>query len=435
MTESIAYTALRLFFTFLLKIFYRCLVTVGQQHLLKTKDAPVVFAATHPNGLVDPLLIMATCGRSLSFVAKHTLFAMPLVGTALRMLGAIAVHRRSDQPNPTTNQNTDSISAMANCLRDGGAITIFPEGISHNESTLQLLRTGFARAVAEAFSSEQNKPKVVYIVPVGLIYTNKERFRSDVCVEYGEPIAVTASMVDVETLRQQLTEKLSDISLVAKSTHHIELMALTRELLSLHRKGDPGNYADEMRSFLRVYVRNADKPDVIEISQRVQAYHEKLQLMCMQDSDVVNARKSFKVLTTIVRVFFSVCVLFPLGLPGIIIQAPVALLTTWIAARLAKGDRDQIAHYRLLLGTVLSFVFLGAFFLVVGLMFGVTISLFCTMIVILCGMYNIMVRPFTVTWTAIRIQAAVLLTNVNLLQQERLKLVADIRTLATKYLE
>lgn len=63
-------------------------------------------------------------------------------------------------------------------------MAIFPEGISHDLPALQPLRTGAARVALRA--SHDGVPGVV-TVAVGLVYDEKQRFRSRALVRVGEP--------------------------------------------------------------------------------------------------------------------------------------------------------------------------------------------------------------------------------------------------------
>ena len=56
----------------LLRLFFRRIEMVGLENV--PADTPVVFAANHPNGLVDPLFILCFAPRPVSFLAKAPLF-------------------------------------------------------------------------------------------------------------------------------------------------------------------------------------------------------------------------------------------------------------------------------------------------------------------------------------------------------------------------
>ena len=45
-----------------------------------------MLVANHPNSLIDPILIITTCGRKVHFAAKDTLFKGRLLRAVLRGL-------------------------------------------------------------------------------------------------------------------------------------------------------------------------------------------------------------------------------------------------------------------------------------------------------------------------------------------------------------
>src|SRR6185295_7922063 len=105
----------------------------------------VVFAGNHPNSLIDPILIITSCGRRVQFAAKATLFKGRLMRAVLRGLGAVPIHRRDDSAGASAVDNDAAFTAMFDVLGGGGAIGIFPEGLSHDDSQLARLKTGAAR--------------------------------------------------------------------------------------------------------------------------------------------------------------------------------------------------------------------------------------------------------------------------------------------------
>ena len=56
----------------------------------------MLFAGNHPNSLIDPILIITTCGRKVHFAAKDSLFSGRLMRAVLRGLGAVPINRRDD---------------------------------------------------------------------------------------------------------------------------------------------------------------------------------------------------------------------------------------------------------------------------------------------------------------------------------------------------
>jgi 1-acyl-sn-glycerol-3-phosphate acyltransferase len=128
----------------LVRLFYHRVEVVGVERV--PRSGPLVIVANHRNALVDPLLLIATLPRTLRPVAKAPLFRHPILAPFLRLAGALPIHRRQD-PGSEPGENARTFEAVAAALGAGGAILIFPEGVSQPEPVLMPLRTGVARMV------------------------------------------------------------------------------------------------------------------------------------------------------------------------------------------------------------------------------------------------------------------------------------------------
>src|SRR3984957_5956074 len=183
--RRVADEVMRLLARLLVGVFFRQIELEGAEHL--PQDAPVVLVANHLNGLVDGLLLMATLGRYPRFLGKSTLFRILPLWPFLKFAGVIPVYRVIDGAPGDHN-----VSAFATChkiLAGGGTVALFPEGISHDEASLQPLRTGAARIALEA-GADSGIAGVV-TVAVGLTYDAKARFRSRALVRVAEPVSIS----------------------------------------------------------------------------------------------------------------------------------------------------------------------------------------------------------------------------------------------------
>src|SRR5919199_1609839 len=109
-------------------------------------------------------LVFAALPRRISFLAKSTLFPLPVIGWLLRTVEALPLYRRADA-GEDVSRNLRTFEACRRLLLRGRRVALFPEGLSHNEPKLQPVKTGAARI---ALSSSVPGLK---IVPVGLYYT------------------------------------------------------------------------------------------------------------------------------------------------------------------------------------------------------------------------------------------------------------------------
>ena len=197
------YRLLRGLLRLLLSVFFRHVEVVGRRFI--PTDGGVIFAGNHPNSLIDPALIIASCGRRVQFAAKDVLFDSWVLRIILTGLGAIPIRRPRDHDGEV--DNSAAFSALTDVLGGGGAMGIFPEGISHNDAQLSRLKTGAARIALAA--ARAHPSATIRIVPCGLTYVHRRRFRSRALVQFGEPIEVRPADLDADerAVARALTER------------------------------------------------------------------------------------------------------------------------------------------------------------------------------------------------------------------------------------
>jgi len=202
-------------------------------------DGPAVLVANHSNGLLDPSLIVATSRRQPRFLAKSTLFSMPVISWFVRGAGSIPVYRRGDT-GADASRNEETFRDVHEALGRGEVVCLFPEGISHSSGRIEPLRTGAARMVLGA-SREGAR---VAVVPVGLNFDHKAAFRSTVLVAYGRAFWPDA-WVDqyardeagaVRGLTQQIEEHLRNVVVEVEPTQDADLVKRVEHLYAAARR-------------------------------------------------------------------------------------------------------------------------------------------------------------------------------------------------------
>jgi 1-acyl-sn-glycerol-3-phosphate acyltransferase len=228
---------------------FRAVEVTGLERVPRT--GPVLLVANHHGGFVDPSLIIATVRRPVRFLAMASLFRILPLRPLLAFGGAIPVHRAQDAEGvgAGSRRNVDAFAACFAHLREGGAIGIFPEGEASDEPHLLPVRTGAARI---ALGAHSRGAMGLRIVPVGLIYEDKQRARSRAYVRVGEPIAMDEDLATnpsvppdetdrdaVAALTSAITERLTDAALDFRSAEQRSALRLAANVALRWEHGDP----------------------------------------------------------------------------------------------------------------------------------------------------------------------------------------------------
>ena len=155
---------------------------------------PLLIIANHPNALVDAMLVATIVRRRILITAKATLFEHPLLGPFLTAVGVVPLQRAHDvraagRRVASLSRNDVTLNRVNDALRRNAVVLVFPEGISHDESTLAPLKTGAARIALQAHETGMRS---LQVLPIGLVFEQKERPRSRVLVRIGDPIDLDA---------------------------------------------------------------------------------------------------------------------------------------------------------------------------------------------------------------------------------------------------
>src|SRR5436190_11696137 len=167
---------------------------------------PLLLVANHANSLLDAVILGRTARRPVHFLAKAPLFNIPVFGPALQAVGMLPAYRASDDPSQV-GRNQETFTNAATALRKGEAVGIFPEGKSHDLPRIEQVKTGAARIAMQAL---KDGTQSLRIVPVGINYERKERFRSAVWVNIGEPIAAEEWLMEAEVDERKAVRNLTN---------------------------------------------------------------------------------------------------------------------------------------------------------------------------------------------------------------------------------
>ena len=177
------YQLLAQLFRFALRVYFSK-IEIQQLANMPTKG-PLVIVANHRASFLDPILIACLINRPLHFIARGESFNHPLKRWIWRQLNMIPIYRPQFTPK-LVKQNVQVFQHCHELLQEGGAILIFPEGISRTDLALRPIKTGAARIALGALSYAPD----LKVIPIGINYSNPHQFRSKVLLNIGVPIAV-----------------------------------------------------------------------------------------------------------------------------------------------------------------------------------------------------------------------------------------------------
>lgn len=324
----------------LVRLFYPWRAVSGAERL--PREGPVIVVANHPNGLIDPLVLRLALGRPVAFLGKSTFWGNPLGRLAMNAFGALPVFRAHEAD---TRQNEATFAACHAHLRDGGWLALFPEGKSHDETTLQPLKTGAAR-IALGASAPGLK-----IVPVGLLFESKATFRSAVAVAIGPPIVVPAGLPDdreaVSALTERIEEALGAVVLEAENAtlwRAMLMVALWTGAGSLAaREGRARQLATAWRRLLA-----EDPAEAEALVAEVTRYQLALQSVGVADPFAVEVAEPGSAASGLL----VAALLAPFAGVGVVVAGIPYQLVRPLAERLSGGHTDVVGTIKLLLGFV-----------------------------------------------------------------------------------
>ena len=147
---------------------------------------------TGPVLLIDSLLVGSVLPRKVRYLATAALFRSRFLARFLVARGLIPIYQKADDPD-MTGRNVEMFTACEEAFDRGRLIAMYPEGATHSEAHLRRIKTGAARI---ALGYEAHAPGRLAVVPVGLTFEARRRFRGRVLVSVGEAVDVSSHLAD-----------------------------------------------------------------------------------------------------------------------------------------------------------------------------------------------------------------------------------------------
>jgi 1-acyl-sn-glycerol-3-phosphate acyltransferase len=365
--EDCAAGAVRRFVRLALGIYFRRIERFDTGQVPET--GPVLFASNHPGSLTDAFLIGTVLKRRIGFVGTVQLFRWRPIAWLLKACGIIPVNRVKDDPRAMRTV-LETFEACYRVLEAGGAVGIFPEGVTYNDTLMRPVKSGTARMALELEQRHEGKLGL-RIVPVGISYSGKERYRSEVLIRFGEPILVSAWLGDGTANRKAAIHRLNDeivgrIRGLILQLPELTLTRLVKAVACLYseqlraEEGRSWTQAEELARLQRIanlveHFQRNDPDRVRAFLERLGRYRRHLNRLGLSDpttqwKDIGGLEEAGLRPGSFVLALMGL----PFAVYGWIHRLPPALVVEWAVRRFTvKGARKaQTPHVSLVAGVV-----------------------------------------------------------------------------------
>ncbi|CAG8464260.1 8824_t:CDS:2 [Acaulospora morrowiae] len=188
------YRFVRLLFRVSANAFYE--IEVDGLENIPPDGYPTIICPNHSNSLTDPICLLSAIPKKkrdmVRMTAKETFWQQNTIFSKLiRCIGTVPIKRSKDY-NYAKVDNSESFRKLIESLEQGNCICIFPEGISRYHSKVAPFKPGVALIASETLTRNKDREDFsINLLTVSLVYTHREKFRSNVLVKFNPPIVLT----------------------------------------------------------------------------------------------------------------------------------------------------------------------------------------------------------------------------------------------------
>ncbi len=328
------------------------------------RNQPVILAPNHQNALIDALAFVYSAKCQPVFLARADVFKGRVLIHFLNYLNIMPIYRMRDGASSLRKNEEIFEKTISVLMNKYNPLLLFPEGTHGDKRRLRPLKKGIFRIAFMAQQFYKDKPGVK-IVPVGLDYSDYQKFRSNLFINYGKPIEVSEyyklyeenNIEAINQLRERLAKEMRKYMIDIQTEEYYDLYQNLRTI-----------YNWEMRKKLNIPGRSlldrfiADKKMISVLDENKEKYNKEIDSLNKKVSEYINGLDKLNLRDWVFRRSFYPLITRFLEVPALIILLPVHILGLVnnyipykIPAVLTKKIKDPQFHSSFKLVMVLIF--------------------------------------------------------------------------------
>ncbi|MGZ4098093.1 MAG: 1-acyl-sn-glycerol-3-phosphate acyltransferase [Bacteroidia bacterium] len=366
---------------------------------------PVIVAMNHPNAFSDPILFtFITYPVRVRYLARGDAFKPGPISWLLQQIGIVPIFRIQDGGREGLKKNDEAYRRVNKLLKRNGKIIVFAEGLCIQERRLRPLKKGVARMVFGAYEYLNNEELTV--VPVGVNYSQPDRFRSNVFFNIGEPIYIKdyigtyknspakGNNLFLQDLEPKMKGLITHINNEAYDGVVLQIENLCKKNMILEQGLNPSNLEHDYQVTKQItaIVNEAEishKEELDEFKAKASPYFKELKKHKLRDW-LIDPRQSKKVTmrNTIVRIVLVFAGL-PLYIIGLIGNYLPYKLTEKLTNKILKGNKEFYSSICIGIGMVLVWTNYILWFIVIyALSPNILMPIFICLLFVFCGWFS-----------------------------------------------
>ncbi len=402
------------------RVFFRKIYFSNQESI--QNDKPIIFVVNHPTAFLDPVLIAVFLGPIVHFIVRGDVFNSKFVRAILASLKMYPIFRfRDGFSNLKNNQAT--MDLCYKFLSQSKNILILAEGETKHEKRLRPIQKGAARMAFGAI--EKYGDLDILVVPIGVNYTDSNRFRSEVMMEVGEAIPLKKMMpVYRENPRKAIKQLTDEISIgLRKHVIHVADEAddeLVDKILDIQRNDLEKSFFPMVSSSNKLLKKEYKTVEIINkmdhdekeaLSKTLSEYKKELNQHNLKDLGIAQFQK-FNFVNSIFII---------LGFVPFLIGALINGLPLFMAKRFADHKVKKIEFHssvRYAVG-LFGYQLYWLIFFVIALISGNNIFVIAVLVAPFLGFFSLFYDELLMKWKAARKFTSLSKEEKNLLRNKR----------------